>query len=105
VTLFLTRIHVHPEVAISLSRCGIIDGVVDLDNIFESLEEADWVLDLGGATSNVDGMTPGADASSVRSMSGMTHAPSQQVLRGDELREEEDDNEHGYWPHGGYIDD
>jgi len=46
VNLFLTRVHLHDSVATSLSRSGIIDKVIGLGRVFDSLEEADRVMDL-----------------------------------------------------------
>jgi hypothetical protein len=87
VTLFLTRVHLHPSVATSLSRSGIITNVIGLGRVFDSLEEADRVLDLSlGAgpsttTSHVAGgraseITPGSYFPGIR---GHGHTPLTQA--------------------------
>lgn len=59
VTLFLTRVHLHPSVATSLSRSGVIDQVIGLGRVFDSLEEADRVMDLSISGSGSGGPGPG----------------------------------------------
>jgi hypothetical protein len=60
VTLFLTRVQNHERVNTALYRSGIIPNVVPQSNVFESLEEADWVMALSSIGSQTQEALAGA---------------------------------------------
>lgn len=73
VQLFLTRIHLKPQVSQSLSRSGIISHVVPLSNVFDSIEEAERVLDLTSIRSGVGvGVGTGMQGRRTRTGTGTT---------------------------------
>ena len=94
----------HPRIAISLSRSGIVDGVVGLGRVFDSLEEADRVLDLDGSAGTPSGMTTGASTGSAMGITGVTRDIPHHLCGDGPEDEDEGDEETGsdYWSHGNW---